>query len=58
VDFDVFLPHNSVDQASVEEIACKLKDEGLKPWKTKRVMPTNRSGSVFFSATDTSQTRN
>jgi len=32
VDFDVFLSHNSADKASVEEIACKLKDAGLEPW--------------------------
>jgi energy-coupling factor transporter ATP-binding protein EcfA2 len=35
VDFDVFLSHNSVDKASVEEIARKLKDAGLRPWLDK-----------------------
>jgi hypothetical protein len=32
VNFDVFLSHNSLDKASVEEIARKLKDAGLEPW--------------------------
>jgi hypothetical protein len=35
VDFDVFLSHNSVDKASVEEIARKLQNAGLKPWLDK-----------------------
>jgi len=32
VSFDVFLSHNSLDKASVEEIARKLKGAGLEPW--------------------------
>ena len=35
MNFDVFLSHNSLDKASVEEIACKLKDAGLEPWLDK-----------------------
>jgi energy-coupling factor transporter ATP-binding protein EcfA2 len=35
VNFDVFLSHNSLDKASVEEIARKLKDAGLEPWLDK-----------------------
>jgi hypothetical protein len=35
VDFDVFLSHNSVDKASVEQIALKLREAGLKPWLDK-----------------------
>jgi len=35
VNFDVFLSHNTLDKASVEEIARKLKDAGLEPWLDK-----------------------
>ncbi len=32
--FDVFLAHNNQDKLDVEKIANKLRDRGLRPWRT------------------------
>ena len=34
-DYDVFLSHNSEDKPAVEEIARRLKQEGIEPWLDK-----------------------
>ena len=33
--FHVFLSHNSVDKPAVEELAVRLKHEGIEPWLDK-----------------------
>lgn len=41
-NYDVFLAHNSLDEALVEHICNELKRKGLKPWLDKEQIPPGR----------------